>query len=233
MILLTYFELCITIVFLEDIPYKNAHEYISKIIGRAMLYDSILKELHKQNIIKNFVVGLPYPVPTDTKIYLAKHAYVLNIRAFDRHFLEILQGILSKENCGAKVLMSQIVQCNYKPITTLTALTPVVSVIKGKCWTIEDGFELLQDRLHANAERKAKIIFPDDINKSEQSFITGIEMLNNKMNVIRYKEGVILGTKIKLHVDSDEHSQRLAFVAMGAGLGEKGTICCGYCASRF
>lgn len=226
-----YFELLVTFVLKQDIHFSQTHEFLSKVISRAMLFDEDLKVKHMQREIKNYVFVLPYPVNKDLKIYQANHAFVFNIRSFDENFLLTLKDILSTYDCGIKVLMTQVVRCNYSFIEFLDTLTPVVVIIDGRCWTHEDGIVLLQQRLHNNTAKKAKIIFPDFV-EPERNFICGMELISRKMISIPYKNTKLLGTKLKLFINSDETSQKMAFTAMGAGIAEKGSLGMGFCASR-
>lgn len=229
-----YYELCITFVLKENLPYREAHEFFSKVISKAMLFDADLKLKHKQHSIKNYVFGLPYPIVTANKLYLAKQAYVMNVRSFNQVFLQTIKKILNEEDCGIKVLMSQVIECKYdRIIEVITTLTPTVITINGKSWTPENGISLLQKKLHNNTAKKIKMLIPDFV-EPEQNFISGIEILSNKMIVVPYKEkGVLLGTKVKLHINCDEKSQQMAFIVMGAGLGEKGSLGMGFCSKRY
>ena len=226
-----YFELLITFVIKQDIHFSQAHEFLSKVISKAMLFNEELKVKHMQREIKNYVFGLPYPVNKDLKIYQANHAFVFNIRSFDESFLLTMKEILSAYDCGIKVLMSQVVQCRYSFIEFLDTLTPVVVTIDGRCWTHEDGMALLQQKLHNNTARKTKMVFPGFI-EPELNFICGMELISRKMISIPYKNTKLLGTKLRLYINSDETSQKMAFTVMGAGIAEKGSLGMGFCASR-
>lgn len=228
---MTYFELALTIVIKEALHFSQAHEFLSKVISKAMLFDEDLKIRHKQHQIKNYVFGLPFPIDRGVKSYQANHAYVLNIRSFDKELLLTLKKILTAQDCGIKVLMSQVIQCNYSFINHMDTLTPVVATIDGRCWTQEDGLEILQQRLHNNTARKAKMIFPSFV-EPDRNFICGMEMLSEKMIVTPYKNTKLLGTKLKLYINSDQESQKMAFTALGAGLSEKGSIGFGFCSIR-
>lgn len=226
-----YFELVITFVMKQDIHFIQAHEFFSKVISKAMLFNEELKAKHRQNDIKNYVFGLPYPVNKNLKVYKANQAYVFNIRSFDECFLLTLKEILSARDCGIKVLLSQVVHCYYSFIDCLDTLTPVVVTIDGRCWTSEDGMALLQQRLHNNTAKKARMIFTDFV-EPERNFICGMELVSRKMISIPYKNTTLLGTKLKLYINSDELSQKMAFAAMGAALAEKGPLGMGFCSCR-
>lgn len=226
-----YFELLVTFVIKQDIHFIQAHEFLSKVISKAMLFNEDLKVRHRKNEIKNYVFGLPYPVNKDLKVYKANQAYVFNIRSFDECFLLTLKEILSTHDCGIKVILTQVVHCHYSMINFLDSLTPIVVTIDGRCWTHEDGMALLQQRLHNNTARKTKMIFPD-FAEPERNFISGMELVSRKMISIPYKSTTLLGTKLKLYINSDELSQKMAFTAMGVGLAEKGSLGTGFCACR-
>lgn len=191
-----------------------------------MTFDETLKMKHQENTFKLYVFSLPAPLETD-KTYRSGRAYVFRIRSFDLHFLLAIKSIMRNEDCGIKVMTSNITPNPYKRISELTSLTPVVSTINKKYWTSDDGILVLRDKIFSNACRKAKIVFPG-FKEPDENFIDGISQLNNKIIVVKYKKASIFGAKVKLIIKEDETAQKLAYTIMGAGILEKNSIGLGY-----
>lgn len=92
---------------------------------------------------------------------------------------------------------------------------------------------LLQKRLQDNLEKKFKDIYGKAID-IKQSFIQRIDVINKKPISFKYKNVHLLGNKFKIAVNEDEKSQQLAFIALGMGMGEKGSsVGAGYCHANY
>ena len=88
-------------------------------------------------------------------------------------------------------------------------------------------------------EKKLKQFYTQEISCPE-SFIEKIELKNQKPQSIYFKttknkkEKVIrlIGNKFKIIPNKDEISQKLAFLSLAVGLGEKSSLGGGFCLSR-
>jgi CRISPR-associated endoribonuclease Cas6 len=84
-------------------------------------------------------------------------------------------------------------------------------------------------RLNDNARKKYELFSGEKINKNT-IFINKFRILNKKPVSIKYKNISLLGNKLKILVNRDSDSQKLAFTVLACGLGEKNTsLGAGFC----
>ena len=98
--------------------------------------------------------------------------------------------------------------------------------------------EPLQKRLQRNLEKKLKQFCSEDIEMGE-NFIQEIELKNQKPQSIYFKKSAkddklvrLIGNKLKIIPNKDSLSQKLAFLSLAVGLGEKSSLGGGFCFSR-
>ncbi|WMJ81632.1 CRISPR-associated endoribonuclease Cas6 [Clostridium sp. MB40-C1] len=223
----------ITAFLKRNIKFTQSGEVIGKIISKAMLLDEELKTMHKNREYK-YVYNNLYPVEK-TGIYEEGRVYIFNIRSFNKKFISKIKKLLSKVDSEfMRILAVEENLIKQKHITELYTMTPVIVTVNNKPWLLNDGdLMLLQKRLQDNLEKKYKEIFGQELD-TKQSFIQGIEILNKKPMAFEYKGIKLLGNKVKVVVNEDEQSQKLAFIATGMGLGEKGSsVGAGYCYAHY
>ena len=99
--------------------------------------------------------------------------------------------------------------------------------------------EILQNQLQKNLEKKLKLFYPEDM-EATSNFIDKIEIKNVKPQSIYFKtirnqkEKLVrlIGNKFKIIPKKDDLSQKLAFLSLGVGLGEKSSFGGGFCLGR-
>ncbi len=231
-----YFETKLTLFFKKEIPYQQMNEILSKNISLVMLNDAKLKEIHGQSRgFKPYHFGLPYPVDTQTKLYKKSKPYTFHIRSVDRVFLSALTKELYEHNgLDFKVLGYEFKEVKQKfidKISTISSaiLTMPTDIAKNRYWIASDGdIEMVMKRIVANLEKKHKQFFGEQLT-APADCINYLEITNKVPIAIKYKRVTFLTNKFTIGFNSDEVSQKLAFVAMGCGLLEKGTHGFGYC----
>ena len=89
----------------------------------------------------------------------------------------------------------------------------------------------LQKQLHENAEKKYQSFFGESLHVN-QNFIQLIEIKNKvPQNILITKEGKSIrffGNKFRIVPNEDDVSQKLAFVALACGVGEKNSYGAGF-----
>ena len=108
-------------------------------------------------------------------------------------------------------------------------------------WSMDynGDIEILQNQLQKNLEKKLKLFYPDDRDIMD-NFIDKIEIKNQKPQSIYFKtvrnqkEKLVrlIGNKFKIVPKKDDLSQKLAFLSLGVGLGEKSSFGGGFCLGR-
>ena len=234
-----YFELTCTAYIKKDISFKESFETISKYISFAMAQDEELKSLHEKKYFKYYVFGGFLPLERD-KVYKQGNNYRFAIRSLDEYLIDTLSKKLRENINNPKLLVVETHKQSIKQffISELYTATPtIVTTDNGLFWTMEKDGDILrlQKQLHDNLEKKYKAFYGEEI-RAEQNFIQLIEIKNKvPQNIEITKNGKRLrffGNKFRIIPHEDEVSQKLAFMALGSGLGEKNSFGGGFCFPR-
>ncbi|MDD2382719.1 MAG: CRISPR-associated endoribonuclease Cas6 [Sulfurospirillaceae bacterium] len=233
-----YFELICKAYMKKNMAFQTSFEALSKYISFSMYHDGV-GETHKKEGFKHYVFGGLLPVEKE-KIYQQGALYTFSIRSLDEAFIDTLSTTL-RQNINNENLL--VIETHKKVIsqffiTELYSATPViVSIDNGKYWTMQESGDIvqLQKQLHDNLEKKYQTFFGEPLHVKD-NFIQLIEILNQKpQNIIITKEGKSIrffGNKVKIVPNEDEGSQKLAFVALACGIGEKNSYGGGFMLGR-
>ncbi len=231
-----FFELRITLLLKKSTHHLQMQEPIGNWISQSQLTDPLFKQTHYDKTYKHFVFSNLYPIEKDG-MYQQGRIYVLTIRSSIEDTLTRIQHCIKKSRESDYF---QLIACEQRArrlahITEILTITPaIVTIEHQKPWTPEGNIGLLLERLHANAEKKFKSLYPDDPVQGLQSFIQGIFIENRKPLATSYKNRKLLGNKLHLLIHKDEYSQKLANVVMGSGLAEKNsTVGAGFCLAKY
>jgi CRISPR-associated endoribonuclease Cas6 len=231
-----YFELKCVAYIKQNIQLNDSFDILSSYINFSLTKDESLKKLHEENSFKNYCFGNFYPIEKD-KIYKAGKTYEFIIRSLDEEFIYKLQKYL-RENINNSHL--QVLQATKKEvkqffISELYTVTPTITTVKDEnnksiFWTVpKDGDILkLQEQLQKNLLKKYENFYNEKLEPT-QNFIQLLEIKNQKPQSIFFTKKSdekqikvrLFGNKFKIIPNEDEVSQKLAFVALGCGLGEK------------
>lgn len=226
---MTYSELKIFIRMKKDIKSNEMYEVLSKFINKSLGRDKRLSLVHEKNCFKFYVFGLPYKIENDG-VYKKDNMYAFNIRSVSVEFILTLSKLIERESDCFFVEGSNIDTYSPKKINKLYTLTPtVITTERGHYWCEKDGIELLKEKLNSNIERKLRAYYDDFIIEKGANFIKDIRLKNNRLIKIPYKNAVLFGNKLEIIVEDNETAQAMANMAVAAGLGEKGSVGCGYC----
>ncbi|WP_368029402.1 CRISPR-associated endoribonuclease Cas6 [Arcobacter sp. s6] len=240
------FELKCKAYLKTNIELKNSFDVLSKYLNYSIYQNEIYK--NKDTSIKNYCFGNFYPTESD-KIYKKNNVYEFVIRSIDEEFIDELEiAIIENMNNGFLLVLSAIKkEIDQFFIRELYTATPVIVSEKkddtGRqiYWSLDynGDIEILQNQLQKNLEKKLKLFFPE--NKAIiDNFIDEIEIKNLKPQSIYFKtiknqkEKLVrlIGNKFKIVPKKDDLSQKLAFLSLGVGLGEKSSFGGGFCLGR-
>ncbi|WP_094606249.1 hypothetical protein SPSIL_026470 [Sporomusa silvacetica DSM 10669] len=230
-----FYELIITVLLKKSTHHLQMLAPIGNWISQAQLTDPLFKQTHYDKTYKHFVFSNLYPTEKDG-IYQQGRIYVLTIRSSIEDTLNRIHQCIKKSRESDYF---QLVACEQRTrqlghITELLTITPAIVTIDQRPWVPEDNIELLIQRLHVNAEKKFKSLYPDSQVQEGQPFIQGITIENRKPLATSYKGRKLLGNKLHLFIHEDEYSQKLANVVMGSGLAEKGSsLGAGFCLAKY
>ena len=226
-----YFELICKAYLKRDINFKESFEAIAKYISFSMAKDMLLKEFHNSKNYKFYVFNTFYPIEQD-KIYKQGKTYTFKIRSLHEGFIKALEQNLrvNINNPNFLLVETKIKKIEQFFIKELYSITPVITTVqKGLYWTIDKDGDILklQRLLQDNLEKKYQNFFNQKITP-KQNFIQLLELKNQKpQSIWSSKNGKsfrFFGNKFRIIPNEDEVSQKLAFLALGAGLGEKGSF---------
>lgn len=237
-----YFELTCLAYLKQDITFDKTFETLSKYISFSMAQSPLLLSWHNKEGFKNYSFGNFFPIEKE-KIYGRGENYTFVIRSFDEDFINIMAKNM-RENINNPYL--QVIDTRKRfikqtLITELYTLTPTISTLQSETkslyWTMQSSGDImqLQKQLHDNLEKKYESVTGKKIATSS-NFIQLLELKNSKPQTIKIqKDGNMIrffGNKFRIIPNEDEISQKLAFVAMACGLGEKNSFGGGFCLSR-
>ena len=234
-----YFELTCMAYLKKSIDFKESFEKLAKYISFSMAQNENLKILHEKRGFKHYSFGGLLPVEAE-KIYKQGNHYRFAVRSLDENLIDILTDELRKNINNPDLQVLETVKKSYRQrfIQELYTVTPTIITTENNLfWTMEKDGDILrlQRQLHDNLEKKYQSFYGEKL-QPLQNFIQFIKIKNRKPQTIQItKEGKIIrffGNKFKIIPHEDEISQKLAFVAMGAGLGEKNSFGGGFVISR-
>lgn len=233
-----FFELTCLAYLKHDITFEESFDSISKFINYSICQKDEYLEKHNQNVFNPYCFGGFLPIQPD-KLYKKGNTYSFTLRTIDEKFAIDLDNLL-RANINNPFL--QIIQVERKMIKQffiqeLYSATPVIMSLKKEdekspqlFWTLEKSGDIieLQNQLHDNLLKKYEAFFSEKLNPT-QNFIQLLEVKNHKPQSIyftttkneRQKKVRLLGNKFRIVPNEDEISQKLAFLSLGVGLGEK------------
>lgn len=231
-----YIKVNLSIKLKENIKFFDLSEKLSQGVNKYFLYNEELKTFHKENKFKFYNVSLLNPIEMD-KLYKKDKIYNLEIKFSDKKILNsFYKSLLEIENT-----IFSLVNRDYEvtkqdtPIREIVSITPCVISLKKQnpkdkvlnLSVYDYKKDIAISYLNTNAIRKYNLITNSNI--ENHCFIEDIEILNRKSFSFNYKKTKIISNKFKIKVKEDKLSQDIAFAILGAGLGEKNSLCYGFC----
>ena len=239
-----YFELTCTAYLKRDTPFKEGFDIISKYISYSMAQTEDYRELHDSKGYKLYSFSNFYP-PESEQVYRQGKSYKFILRSFDEKFIDTmvinLRQNINNPNFLVVVAQKRVLKQFF--ILELYSATPViVTTEKNLFWTMQKDGDILklQKQLHDNLEKKYQAFYNEKID-AKQNFIQLLEIKNRHPQNIyikkKDKNGKTIsfrffGNKFRIVPNEDEISQKLAFVALACGLGEKNSFGGGFCLAK-
>ena len=232
------FELkCITYL-KQDVSFEDSFDSISKFINYSICQKDEYKQKHNQNVFNNYCFGSFFPIEKD-KLYKKGNTYYFTFRTIDEKFAKELSNLLRANINNPYLQIVQVEKRDIKQffISEIYSATPVIISLKKEnekshqlFWTLEKSGDILelQKQLQENLIKKYEEFFGEKLNVS-QNFIQLLEIKNHKPQSVCFtttknemqKKIRLIGNKFRIIPNEDEISQKLAFLSLGVGLGEK------------
>lgn len=234
-----YFQTKLTLYIKKDIAFLDSFDILSKLINFSICKVDGYEQWHNENRFKHYCFSTINPLQKD-KVYKSNNTYTFILRSLDETFIKELSLKLRENinNSFLQVLKTEFKTINQFFINELYSISPCITTVindegKQRYWTVKEDGDILKltKQLQDNLEKKYKDFFCEELD-STQNFIQLLEIKNQKPQSIFFnKDGKkirLFGNKFQILVNEDEVSQKLAFVALACGLGEKGSFGGGY-----
>ena len=213
-----FFELKINVNLKIPIHFQKSPEAISKLIATSLINSGYSG--HKNNEPKNYVFS--NLGKADKKGFFEKG--IITFRSFKKELVEkVTKNLFLYEDNIFKVKSVNFQKITYKRINYMLSLNPVFVVMKnGDFWTFQKSGDLigLITALQDNLLRKYEMLFNEKLSPIN-NFMEYIQIKNNKPQTYFYKGVKFFGWKFYIVPREDKVSQKLAFTAIGSGLGHK------------
>jgi CRISPR-associated endoribonuclease Cas6 len=243
------FELRCIAYLKKDITFDVSFDCISKLINYTICQKEEYVLKHNKNVFNNYCFGSFMPIQKD-KLYKKGNTYNFTIRTIDEKFALELVNLLRANINNPFLQIIQIERKDIKPffISELYSATPVIMSLKKEdisshqlFWTLDKSGDIieLQNQLQDNLLKKYEEFFGEKL-KVNQNFIQLLEIKNQKPQSIYFtttkneiqKRVRLLGNKFRIVPNEDEIAQKLAFLTLGVGLGEKSSYGGGFCIAK-
>ncbi|WP_200764012.1 CRISPR-associated endoribonuclease Cas6 [Nitrosophilus alvini] len=227
-----YFELKVDLFLKYDIEHRKSYEPLSKMVSSA-LNNTSFKELHNENRFKHYVFSNMWKTSKDGIYKKGNNLFFLRTPD-EKLFSELGKALFDYENDIFKITGVSKSIHSQRFISSLISVTPVFTTFsknrKVYFWTLqEDGnINYLLKTIHNNLKKKYESFYGNKID-TKDSFIEYFQIKNQKPQTIFYKSVKFFGNKFYIVPKSDEASQKLAFMALSCGLGEKNALGGGFC----
>ena len=211
------YEIKIKLYLLKNIKIEETQTYLAYFIDSVMVKDNMFLGVHETNQYKFYTFDSLYPL-AKSGVYQKDNSYVFRIRTSDYQLAQYLYDTLAKNRTKEfQGLTAEVKIIKQKLIKKLYTLTPVILKTEQGYWKNSIKTEDFEERLKTNLIKKYKDITDKDINEDFQ-FYYQINFKNKVPVSRKYKEIKLLGDMIELEIAENDDAQKLAMLAIGAGL---------------
>ena len=213
------YEIRLKVYLTKNISDRNALEEITGLIDSCLIKSEKYYKFHNENQFKLYTHNSFYPLEID-RIYKAGKIYTIVIRTIDKDLYDYLKLSIKDERTESiKALESIVNMIRDNHIEKLYSITPVIIKNDDGYWRNKLDLLEFENRIKINLVKKYNFIIREKMSE-DFTFFNNI-IFNNKIPIACDYKGIkILGDKLDLVIANNENAQKLAKVAIGAGLGE-------------
>ena len=213
------YNLDIKVYLLNDIYVNKMQETISSVIDLAFSYTQRYIDFHNSIGYKFYCFNGLYPLEQD-EIYKEDNIYTFQLRTIDielaKYLMNKIKDIVTKD---IKVLKCDLNIIPKKHIDKIFSVTPILIKSDKGYWKEHMSLKEFEERIKINLIKKYNKFTGEKIDENFELY-KSIEFKNRKPIAVDYKDIKLLGDKIQLTIADDEMSQKIAYMALGTGLGE-------------
>ncbi|TJX13725.1 CRISPR-associated endoribonuclease Cas6 [Tissierella creatinini] len=212
-------EFSIKVFLFEEIDLKQIGEKLGSLLTEVLCQDEGWKERHYDKSYKGYCFNYLYPLAVDGK-YKKGGVYDFQCRVIDRKVEKILDERLQTFcNKNFKVLIVKKINVNKnRIIEKVFTTTPLLLKNEDGYWRKNKDIEFFENRIKNNLIKKYKFITEDQI--VEPIIYNNLSIDNEKPIGVNLKGITLLGDKVTLLLSQDDLSQKIAYYALGMGVGE-------------
>lgn len=201
----------------------NYYEKISRGINFCMGGTDETRRLHGGKGYKGYCFYVREPLPINTG-----DLFHLVVRCYGDSLSERMKECLLLQDNDFFYCQEIDYDRTYRYRTSAKrlAVKTVSPVVVTGLWNDFSDADLIADSISANLNKKYNAATGESVRHNP---VCGIKVLGRNSCITRYKGGCIAGRKILVMFKDDELSQRMAFVAMPYGIGEKNSLGFGTC----
>lgn len=213
------YELETKIYLLKDIKIVEIQNYLAYFIDSVLIEDKDFAKLHGTNKFKYYCFDSLYPLGTKG-VYKKDNVYIFRLRTLDYKLAQYLYENLAKKRtqelqgliCKVKILKPRLLKKIY-------TLTPIIIKTEDGYWKNKYNLNYFEEHLKYNLVKKYNNLYGYKINNDFQLY--NYLKFKNKVPISRnYKNISLLGDAIEIEVAENDIAQKLAWMAVGCGLGE-------------
>lgn len=213
------YNLDIKVYLLNDIYLNKIQQSIAKTIDLALAKTEEYLDFHNDIGYKFYCNNGLYPLENDG-LYKEDNIYTFQIRTIDKklaeYFMKELRDIVTD---NIKILKCDLKMISKKHIDKIFSITPLIIKDDKGYWRGHMSLKEFEERIKINLIKKYNEFTGETIDENFE-FYTTLEFKNRKPVPIDYKNIKLLGDKLQLTIADDEVSQKIAYMAIGTGLGE-------------
>lgn len=221
------FELYIKAYCLKDILKKDVFKEIDTLIDSSLMQDDKMREIHLANSYKYYTFNALYPLESDG-IYKKGKIYTFILRTANPELKGYFYEELPKQfNSAIKLLTAEYKEVSKRHIQKLYSITPLILKFDIGYWRDKYSLEVFEKRIRNNLIKKYNSFNHVKLEEDFELF-TYLKIENQKPIGFEYKNIILLGDKITVHVAENDIAQKLAYMAIASGLGEMGSRGAGF-----
>lgn len=213
------FEFRLKVYMLKRVEKAGMLEQISKLVDSCLVKGG-LKTLHEENVVKFYSFNGFYPVER-SGVYDEGMVYTVTLRTVSEKVGQVFKSGLAMQQSGclkALTLSERVIM--QKPLEKIFSLTPLlVKFDEEGYWRGRHSVEEFEERLKVGLVKKYNRLFDTKL-EEDFEWYTSLKIDNQKPIGSHYKEIQLLGDKVTLEVAQNEVAQKLAWMAVGTGMGE-------------
>lgn len=213
------YELTLKVYLLQDFPYEKSLEKVGELIDKTLISDETFFKLHNANEYKNYTFNSLYKLEKD-KVYKEGNIYSIKIRTADAKLEQFLKENLANtytKYIKGLTIESEVLKKRY--IEKIYSITPNIIKTDQGYWKGNLSLTEYEKRLRENLIKKYNKYYNTKLDENFELFHR-IEFSNKKPISCAYKDIKLLADKLSIYIAENETAQKLAYFALGVGLGE-------------